>query len=54
MDEWIKMWQIYMHNSAIKKDEMLLLAATWMDLENIMLSGMLNRERQVLYDITYF
>ena len=28
-------------------------AALWMDLENIMLSEMSDRERQILYDITY-
>ena len=35
-----KMWCIYTigHYSAIKKDEILLFATTWMDLEVIMLS----------------
>ena len=28
-------------------------AATWMDLEGIMLSEMSARKRQILYDITY-
>ena len=38
--------------SVIKKNEILPFAATWMDLEFIMLSEMSDRERQVLYDIT--
>ena len=40
-DEWIKkMWYIYTveYYSAIKKNKMLPFAATWMDLEVIMLS----------------
>ena len=44
-DEWIKkMWYIYIYTytmeyySAIKKSEILPFAATWMDLEGIMLS----------------
>ena len=36
--------------SAIKKNEILLFA-TWMDLEGIMLSEI--NQRQLLYDITY-
>ena len=39
--------------SAIKKNEILPFAATWMDLEGIMLSEKSDRERQILYDITY-
>ena len=37
--------------SAIKKDEIIPFAATWMDLEIIILSE--GRERQISYDITY-
>ena len=40
-DEWIKkMWYVYTmeYYSAIKKNEILPLATTWMDLESIMLS----------------
>ena len=38
--------------STIKKNWTIAIAATWMDLENIMLRETF-RERQVLYDITY-
>ena len=37
----------------LKKNEILPFAAMWIDLENIMLSEMSDRERQILYDITY-
>ena len=37
--------------SAIKKDEILPLAATWMDLENIILSEV--SQRQMSHDISY-
>ena len=37
--------------SAIKKNSMLPFAATWINLENIILNE--GRERQILYDITY-
>uniref|UniRef100_A0A8D0M5P9 DUF1725 domain-containing protein n=6 Tax=Sus scrofa TaxID=9823 RepID=A0A8D0M5P9_PIG len=53
-DEGIKkMWCIYSveYYSAIKKNEIMLFAATWMDLEIIILSEI--RERRILYDITY-
>ena len=38
-DEWIKMWYIYTmeYYSAIKKNGIMLFAATWMDLEIIIL-----------------
>ena len=38
--------------SAIKNNEILPFAATWMDIENIILSKS-DRERQILYDIIY-
>ena len=39
--------------SAIKKNEILPFAETWMDLENIMLSEISQTEkRQILYEIT--
>ena len=37
---------------AIKKDEIMSFAATWMDLEMIILSKS-DRERQISFDITY-
>ena len=39
--------------SAIKKNEIMPFAATWMDLEIIILSEVNQAERQVSYDITY-
>ena len=53
MDEWIKkMWFIYTmeYYSAIKKNEILPFATTWMELEGILLSEI--RERQKSYDFT--
>ena len=51
-DEWIKMQYIYTmeYYSAIKKNEIMPLAATWMDLK-IILSEV--RKRQISYDVTY-
>ena len=37
--------------SAIKNNEIIPFATTWMNLENIILSEV--RQRQILYDITY-
>ena len=39
--------------SAIKKNEIIQFAATWMNLELIILSEVSRRERQVSYDISY-
>ena len=55
-EEWVKkMWYTYTMEqySAIKKNEMLPFAATWMDLKGIMLSEMSDRERQTSCDLTY-
>ena len=55
-DEWIKKMryiQTMEYYSAIRKNKIMPFAATWMDLEGVMLSGMSDRERQILYDITY-
>ena len=45
-DEWIKIWYTYTmeYYSAIKKKEILPLAATWIDLEGIMLSEINQRK----------
>ena len=50
------MWYIYTreYHSAIKKNEMMPFAVTWMDLEIIILSEVKSdRERQIPYDVTY-
>ena len=51
MDEWIrKMWCIYTmeYYLVIKKNEILPFAATWMELEGIMLSEISQRKTKVL------
>ena len=50
-DEWIKMWCIntMAYSSAIKKDEIMPFAATWMDLEIIILSEVRQRKTYHLY-----
>ena len=56
-DEWIKkMWSIYtmQYYSAIKKNKIMPFAATWMELETlILIRSKSERERQIPYDITY-
>ena len=50
-DEWVKkMWCIYIveYNSAIKKIEIMLFAATWMQLETIMLSDKSQKETNTI------
>ena len=51
IDEWIKkMWYIYTmeYYSAIKKNEIMQFAATWMDLEIIILSEVGQRKINIL------
>ena len=45
-EEWIKMWYVYTmeYYSAIKKDKIMPLAATWIDLEIIILSEVEQRK----------
>ena len=55
MDEWIKKtWCIYTmeYYLAIKKNEILPFATTWIELEGIMLNELV-RERQMSYDFTH-
>ena len=51
MDAWIKkMWYIYAmdYYSAIKKNEILPFATTWMSLESIMLSEISQRKTKIM------
>ena len=51
VDEWIKkMWFIYImeYYLAIKKNEILLLATTWMEPEDIMLSEISQRKTNII------
>ena len=51
MDEWIKkMWYIYTaeYYSAIKKNEILPTATTWVELEGIMLSEISQRKTKII------
>ena len=55
IDEWTKkIWSMYTmeYYSAIKKNEILPFAATWMDLEGIMLSK-INQTEKEKYGVTY-
>ena len=54
-DEWIKkMWYIYTmeYYSAIKKDDIMPFAATWMELENLILSEMSQKDRDKYHMIS--
>ena len=55
IDEWIKkMWYRYTmgYDSAIKKNEILPFATTWMDLEHVMLSEISQSEKDKYYMIS--
>ena len=53
-DEWIKMWYIYTmeYDSAIKKNEILPFATTWMELECITLSKISQSEKDKYHMIS--
>ena len=53
-DEWIKMWYIYTmeYFSAIKKNEIMPFAATWMDLEIIILIEISQKEKDKYHMIS--
>ena len=56
IDEWIKkMGYIYTmeYYSAIKRNEIMPFAETWMDLEIIILSELSQKEKEIPYDTTY-
>ena len=58
IDEWIKkMWFIYTmeYYSAMKKNEIMPFAATWMDLEIVILSevSQTGKDKYQIYDIAY-
>ena len=44
-DEWAKKLCIYIYNSAIKRNEIMPFAATWMDLEITILSEVSQKEK---------
>ena len=55
-DDWIrKRWYIYTMESysAIKKNDIMPFAATWMELENLLMSEMSQKDRQIPYDIFF-
>ena len=53
-DEWIKMWHIYTREyySAIKKNKIMPFAATWMDIDIIILSEVSQREKDKYHMIS--
>ena len=47
-DEWIKMWYIYTieYYSAIKKNKIIPFTATWMELETLILSEVIKKQKE--------
>ena len=53
-DDWLKkIWYIHTILLSHKKNEILPFAATWTHPENLTLSEMSEREREILYDTTF-
>ena len=54
-EEWIKMWHIYTmeYYLAIKKNEIMPVTATWMDLDIIIQTEVSQREGQISHDVTH-
>ena len=54
-EEWIKKWYTYTmeYYSAIKKNEIRPFAATWMNLESIILSEVSQTEKEKYHDIPF-
>ena len=54
-DEWIKMWYIYTmeYYSAIKKKEIMSSAATWMDLEMIILISQKEKDKYHMISLIF-
>ena len=53
-DEWINMWYMYAmeYYSAIKNNEIMPFAATWMDIESVILSEVSQTEREKYHMIS--
>ena len=53
-DDWLKMWYMYTmeYYSAIRKNEIMPFAATWMDLEIIILSKVSQKEKDKYHMIS--
>ena len=55
VEEWIKMWYIYTmeYYSAIQKNEIMPFAATWMDLEIVILSEVSQTQTNIIWSRLY-